>query len=344
MTNIKFDDNHHVVKPILVLATRNGEKIGCIQAYKIASNDNLITWSDISFTVYKYVDGRQTPHWDQLQDLKLIYRPDIDKWYEMRVEYEEKDHSAKKCIGTSLGEAELSQVNLYGVEINTENDIARIDYVPTVLFDETDANASLLDRILSKAPHYSIEHVDKTIAGIQRVFNFDNITIYDAFQQISEELHCLFVINSGTNAYGKIARSISVYDLESNCSDCSYRGEFLHNCPKCGSSNIATGYGEDTSIFVSSENLADGITFVTDVDSVKNCFKLVAGDDLMTATIVNCNPNGSNYLWYISDDVRADMSRHYEKHWLIMINYMLIIRTNILLLLIIIYLQPTILW
>lgn len=313
MTNIKFDDNHHVVKPILVLATRNGEKIGCIQAYEIASNDNLITWSDISFTVYKYVDGRQTPHWDQLQDLKLIYRPDIDKWYEMRVEYEEKDHSAKKCIGTSLGEAELSQVNLYGVEINTENDIARIDYVPTVLFDETDANASLLDRILSKAPHYSIEHVDKTIAGIQRVFNFDNITIYDAFQQISKELHCLFVINSGTNAYGKIARSISVYDLESNCFDCSYRGEFLHNCPKCGSSNIATGYGDDTSIFVSSENLADGITFVTDVDSVKNCFKLVAGDDLMTATIVNCNPNGSNYLWYISDDVRADMSEALQK-------------------------------
>ena len=41
---------------------------------------------------------------------------------------------------------------------------------------------------------------------------------------------------------------------------------------------------------------------------MKNCFRLVAGDDLMTATIANCNPNGSSYLWYISEATRRDMS------------------------------------
>ena len=28
----------------------------------------------------------------------------------------------------------------------------------------------------------------------------------------------------------------------------------------------------------------------------------------MTATIMNCNPNGSGYIWYISDELRSDMS------------------------------------
>lgn len=46
----------------------------------------------------------------------------------------------KHLTCTSLGEAELSQINLHGVEINTEADIERYDYVkPTVLFDEADA-------------------------------------------------------------------------------------------------------------------------------------------------------------------------------------------------------------
>lgn len=42
---------------------------------------------------------------------------------------------------------------------------------------------------------------------------------------------------------------------------------------------------------------------------MKNCFKLEAGDDLMTATIRNCNPNGTDYIWYLSDAVKEDMSK-----------------------------------
>ena len=63
-----------------------------------------------------------------------------------------------------------------------------------------------------------------------------------------------------------------------------------------------------TSIFVSTDNLANTVTLKTDVDSVKNCFRLEAGDDLMTSTIRSCNPNGSQYLWYISDITKSDMS------------------------------------
>ena len=53
---------------------------------------------------------------------------------------------------------------------------------------------------------------------------------------------------------------------------------------------------------------SEGIQLSTDTDSVKNCFKLEAGDDLMTAAIRSCNPNGTDYIWYFSDAVKSDMS------------------------------------
>ena len=90
--------------------------------------------------------------------------------------------------------------------------------------------------------------------------------------------------------------------------ECGYRGEYESACPECGSTNLLTGYGDDTTILISSDNISNDITYSTNVDSVKNCFKLVAGDDLMTATITNCNPNGSGYIWYIPDSTKEDMS------------------------------------
>ena len=50
----------------------------------------------------------------------------------------------------------------------------------------------------------------------------------------------------------------------------------------------------------------------TDSESTKTCFKLEAGDDLMTATIINCNPSGSSYLWRIPEYMMQDMSEELQ--------------------------------
>lgn len=431
---IKFDNTHNVIEPTLVLATRNGRKIGNISAYNIVFNNGMNECSDISFRVNKVdcvattdseyihktplsvynliaittgydrigllssesryeliqylkiynklnnivlrfigdksksykspsikydgdyetiyiiddntssilvkidVNGNvfinnassigfseddscriefsfdvpttiiNSNFWNQLVDFKLVWVKDWNKWFEIYVELDESNDTIKNVSAKSLGEAELSQINLYNIEINTEDDILRDDYEPTVLFDETNPNASLLSRIMEKAPHYHINHIDSSIAHIQRTFTFDGKSIYDAFQEIAEEIDCLFVIECYSDSEGNIVREINVYDLETYCLECGERGTFNTICEKCGSENIKHGYGKDTTIFVSTENLADNIKYSTDNGSVKNCFKLEAGDDLMTATLVNCNPNGSGYIWYISDATKEDMS------------------------------------
>lgn len=251
--------------------------------------------------------------WEQIKDFKLAWAREWNILFEVYVELNEADETIKNISAKSLGEVELSQIKLYNIEINTETDIEREDYEPTIIFDEGNAETSLLNRIMEKAPHYRIRHVDSSIANLQRTFEFNNTTIYDAFQRIAEEVDCLFVIRCYLDADGKVVREINVYDLESNCLECNHRGEFSDVCPECGSKNVKVGYGEDTTIFVSTENLANNITYSTDEGSVKNCFRLEAGDDLMTATLVNCNPNGSGYIWYVSDDMKEDMSEELVK-------------------------------
>lgn len=311
---ISFDSAHNPESPIFILARKNGEKQGQINAKNIVCSDVFRDASEFSFKVYKYTINNNGSYvkdglWDDIRDFKLIWCKNLNMWFQIRVEIDESTETTKTVYATQLGHAELSQIMLYNIEINTEDDIARDEYeIPTVLYNSEHPEASLLHRIMEKAPHYSLKHVDSTIARIQRTFSFDGTSLYDAFQEIGEEIGCIFILESDSDENDRIRRTVSVYDIESNCYDCGHRGDFTGSCPKCGSTNISEGYGEDTTIFVTADELGEDIQFTTDTDSVKNCFKLEGGDDLMTATIRNCNPNGSDYIWYISGDMKKDMS------------------------------------
>lgn len=309
---IKFDLVGNPEPPTIILANRNGNKLGQLKVNtdSIELVDKFNDASEISFTINKYIDEELTPLWDKVVDFKLVWCKEWDAWFEIKVELDEETETVKTVFCTQLGQAELSQIMLYNIEINTEKDIERDDFKISILYDPDHPEASILNRLLNdKAPHYSIAYVSPTIAKIQRSFSFDGTSILDAFQEIAEEIGCLFQYNAGIDESGRLQRKIAVYDLQQYCNDCGHRGEYTDKCPKCGSANIINGYGDDTLILVTSDELAsEGIQLVTDTDSVKNCFKLEAGDDLMTATIRNCNPNGTDYIWHFSDNIKEDMS------------------------------------
>ena len=309
---IQFDGTGSPECPTLVLAKRGGEKLGVLNTVdNISVSDRLSDACELSFDVYKEFDGKVCPVWNKIVDFKLVWCKEWDKWFSISVNTQESSRVMKSVTATSLGEAELSQILLHDIEINTEDDINRDDYdedFPTILYRPDKPEASLLHRLMEKAPHYSIGHVDSTIAKLQRTFSFDGDSIKDAFDAIAEEVGCLFVYPSGSTDKGTPSRTVEVYDLERTCLDCGYRGEFDGNCPECNSSNINEGYGQDTTIFVSTENLTDEVSYETYTDSVKNCFRLTAGDDLMTATVRLCNPSGGGYIWCITDDTKEDMS------------------------------------
>ena len=186
---INFDTAHNPEMPTIVLAKKNGDKIGQINAKAIEVSDSMNDGSDIIFNVHKYIDGEKCYLWEQIVDFKLIHCVEWDMWFEISVELNQSNDTIKTVFCKRLGQAELSQIMLYDIEINTENDIARDDYViPTVFYNIEHPEASLLHRIMEKAKHYTVIHVDTTIANIQRTFSFSDISIYDAFQKIAEEI------------------------------------------------------------------------------------------------------------------------------------------------------------
>lgn len=302
---IQFDSLHNPIQPTIVLTTRNGRRLGKIPASNVVFKGTMNDGLDMSFKVYQSECGQL---WDKITDFKCVWAKEWNQLFEIEVEKTDDGSLMKNVTAVSLGKAELSQIKLYGKEINTETDISRDDYEPTVFYNENSPSASLLNRLIEKAPHYRIGHVDTSLKNIQRTFSFNDKTIQDAFREVSEEIGCLIVIDCGYDKNNRLVRSINAYDLKAVCLECGTRGDFNDKCIKCGSTNISHGYGSDTNIFVSTENLADNIKFSTDVGSVKNCFKLEAGDDLMTAAVVSCNPNGSEYIWNISEAMKADMS------------------------------------
>lgn len=449
---IEFDTQGAPLPLRMILATRSGRMIRELPINHVKFKDNLGNGSEVSFDVYKErcvtKDGEiDTDFWKRIDNMRLCYCPEFDMWYELEVEFTDSFETVKAVTATSLGETELNNVKVYGIEVNTEADIARDDYEPTVLYNEANPSASLIDRLLYKSPHYKVGHVDDTIKNIQRTFQFDDKTVYSAFQEIAKEIGCLFRIEcrrnfenddikeykdpvyyteegnlllctlngrtytkandggayasycehngytgvilvsenkdavdyktsyDGTvfhftntvpfkgktffisgfvysmygrftssggfatklpNSYSSITdaalsllelvyakptriitgntvknnviRTINVYDLWNTCLECGNRGEFMEVCDQCGGSVIKKGYGEDTNVYVDKDNLANEIVFSTDIGSVKNCFRLTAGDDLMTAAIISCNPNGSQYLWYIPEYMQEDMT------------------------------------
>lgn len=288
----------------IILSNRNMAHYGEIQNIDQSTvnvNLNFNSADELSFTVYKTLNNRECRLWDKIVDLKLGYVAELNEYFQIETPLTDADSTYKTVTGTSLCEAELGQIILRSVYINTEYDIDRDDYVPTIFCDPNKPEGSLLHRILKFAPHYHIGHVDDSLKTLQRTFETDGTSIYDFFTgDCAEQFNCIFIFDTPT-------RTINVYDLYTVCNKCGHRGEYDYVCPKCGSDDLKY-YGEDTTIAVSKENLTEEINYSTDVDSIKNCFKLVAGDDDMTATVINNNPNGSSYYWAWSDFQKEDMS------------------------------------
>lgn len=301
---LNFDKAGNLETPTFVLAMRSGKRLGVIQnPQDVIVSDVFGDPTEFSFSVIKDI----CPSWQLIRNLRFLWIREWDKWFELTVDVNESDKSTKNIIATHLPEALLSQKNLYGVEINTDSDIDRTDYVATVFFNESNHDASLLHRITKNATTFRFGHIDDSLKNIQRTFTFDKKNIYDAYKEIEKELDCHFDFQSYTEN-DKIVCEINAYDLKNVCHDCGERFEYTSTCPECGSKNVKSGYGEDTSVYLSLDNALDSVSYTTDVDSIKNCIRLEAGDDLMTDTIRSCNPNGTNQLFYFPAETLEEMS------------------------------------
>lgn len=255
---------------------------------------------ELSFTVHREMDRRINPCWNDLVNLRLIYVPELKEYFEIEVNEQESPDQVKQITAQSLCESELSNLNVT-LEVNTDLDIAAPGYVPTVLYRPDQPAASLLHRILKdKAPHYSIGHVDDSLASLQRTFSIDSNIDDFLRQELAPEIDAHV-------EYNTVTRSISLYDMLSVCGDCGHRESYYDVCPVCGSANVKNGFGEWTNVYLSADNLVQDISLTAGKDHIKNSFKVIGGDDVITNLIPAVNPNGTGYLTKFSALQYGDM-------------------------------------
>lgn len=279
----------------------------------------MVNGNSIAFDVYKYLDGEEDPLYDEIEDLRLVYVPELRDFLEITITDYDSVNQRKSVQGVSAGIAELSQTLLYGFEVNTEADIARDDYVVTKFYNIDNAKASLLHRVLYKLPQWNIGEVPRQLQNVQRTFSANAQSVWDFLSQtVAEEVGCIFQIDN-------VNKVINVRDMKVYCNSCRKRVEPYFErveievddegntetlkkmvCPKCGSSNLEY-FGEDTTMLINKEIFSDEIQLTMDAGGLKNTMRLEAGDDLMTATVQALNPNGAAYITRFDESQLEDM-------------------------------------
>lgn len=246
-----------------------------------------MNYDTINFCVYKKVENNICTFWDELTDLKIVDVVGYGK-FEISLNKKTDQNILKEIVGQSL-ETELSQIPLYDLHINDDDyfnygaqDESNLDSYgnikPIKFYNPSDPHHSLLHLLLmDKACHWSIGVVPQYITvtnngkqtqelatSFQRTFTIDGQTIYDFLVgDLANEANLVYIFDTYN-------RRINIYDRYS--------------------------IGEDTNVFINTRNLANNINIEDNSESVKNCFRVVGGDDVITNYLSAINLTG-NYIW-----------------------------------------------
>lgn len=283
--NLPVDFLNNLEKPIIYIAKKDKTFLGAVSIYDdLSLTFNLNAYQTASFKIYRDINGKKYEHYDDFQEDRLIMIQGIS-WYKIHVETNIEDTGISKSITANSLECTLCNKRLIDFECNT-GEILYDDYVKTIFYDPANPKGSLLNRVLNVAPSWSVGHVDATLANKQRSFDIDDTDVYSFLTgDVSEAFNCLFVFDT-------FNQTITAYDLDN--------------------------YGEDTSIYISMDNLAQSMTETIDENSIITCYRVNGGDGIY---INEVNPNSTNkiynfeyYLPEMEESIQNKVKLYNEKY------------------------------
>lgn len=283
--NLPVDFLNNLEKPIIYIAKKDKTFLGTVSIYDdLSLIFNLNAYQTASFKIYRDINGKKYEHYDDFQEDRLIMVQGIG-WYKIHVETNIENTGISKNITANSLECTLCNKRLIDFECNT-GEILYDDYVKTIFYDPANPKGSLLNRVLNVAPSWSVGHVDATLTNKQRSFDIDDTDVYSFLTgDVSEAFNCLFVFDT-------FNQTINAYDLDN--------------------------YGEDTSIYVSMDNLAQSMTETIDENSIITCYRVNGGDGIY---INEVNPNSTNkiynfeyYLPEMEESIQNKVKAYNEKY------------------------------
>ena len=259
--NLPVDFLNNLERPPIYIAKKDKTILGAVSIYDdLSLTFNLNAYQTASFKIYRDINGKRQKHYDDFQEDRLIMIQGI-AWYKIHVETNIENTGISKSITANSLECMLCNKRLIDFECNT-GEILYDDYVRTIFYDPSNPKGSLLHRVLNVAPSWSVGHVDASLADMQRSFDVDDNDVYSFLTgDVSEAFNCLFIFDT-------FNMTVNAYDLDN--------------------------YGEDTSIYVSMDNLAQSMTESIDENSIITCYRVNGGDGIY---INEVNPNSTNKIY-----------------------------------------------
>ena len=295
--NLPVDFLNNLEKPIIYIAKQNKSFIGSVAVYDdLSLTFNLNAYQTATFKIYRDINGEHQKYFNDFTENRLIMIQGIG-WYKIHVETNIENTGISKTINATSLECVLGYKRLINFQVNSEDlesdDEADDKYAGTIFYNPGDPNKSLLNRVLNVAPSWSVGHVDSSLANKQRTFDIDDTDVYSFLTgDVSEAFNCLFIFDT-------FNQTVSAYDLDN--------------------------YGEDTSIYVSMDNLAQSMTESIDENSIITCYWVTRNDDV---DISEVNPNGTRkiynfeyFLPQMSECLQSKVSEYNKKYQSLKPNY-----------------------
>lgn len=295
--NLPVDFLNNLEKPIIYIAKQNKSFIGSVAVYDdLSLTFNLNAYQTATFKIYRDINGEHQKYFNDFTENRLIMIQGIG-WYKIHVETDIENTGISKTINATSLECVLGYKRLINFQVNSEDlesdDEADDKYAGTIFYNPGDPNKSLLNRVLNVAPSWSVGHVDSSLANKQLTFDIDDTDVYSFLTgDVSEAFNCLFIFDT-------FNQTVSAYDLDN--------------------------YGEDTSIYVSMDNLAQSMTESIDENSIITCYWVTRNDDV---DISEVNPNGTRkiynfeyFLPQMSEGLQSKVSEYNKKYQSLKPNY-----------------------
>lgn len=245
----RFNLKETIQRPDVYLCDVDKTILGALHVTQPVLTKKFNDIDEFTFTLprtYTDIYGRtmDSPLYDMVEAIRIIYVDQIG-YFEIQEPSIRKDTVTeyKECTAYSL-QYDLTKKYLKSFIINQYTD----ESIDDVLFYSSTKQKSLLDLCLEKLPQWSIGHVDGKLVNKKRFFEVDDQDVYSFLtQDVAETFGCVFVFDT-------IHNTIHAYAED----------------------NI----GEDTSIYVSYDNLANEITTDYQADDIITSLTVLGADDL----------------------------------------------------------------
>lgn len=243
--------------------------------------------SEVTFTIYKKLDGKDNPCYDRLKKNKLIH---IDGFGYFTIAEDEENLENKvpsKSIQAYSAEYLLNNKGINLTFITTAGDINSSDSTTIVtsnyfFYRESQPEKSLLHQLIKVAPQWKIGYVSGSLWNKSRSFSETDKGLYGFLtNEVSQSYEALFVFDNENY-------TINAYDT--------------------------TEVVKNTNIVLSFDNLLKSATVTEMSDDIYTVINVSGAEDLSIAKI---NPNGTKKLFcldYYTGVLDKNATNYYEKY------------------------------